>query len=111
MKIEDFEFGSIKIDGIKYDKDLIITPRGIIPNWWRREGHKVFWADLSFLDFEGIKYLIIGNGWSSAVKVMDDLKEKMKELNIRIISVNSKNALKEYENLKSQAILALHLTC
>lgn len=111
MKIEDFEFGSIKINGIKYQQDLIITPKGIIPNWWRKEGHKIFWEDLSFLNFEGIKYLIIGTGWSGAVQIQENLKEKMRENNIRIISVNSKKAIKEYENYKNEAILALHLTC
>lgn len=111
MKIEDLSFGFIKIDGIKYDKDLIITPKGIIPEWWRKEGHKVFWEDLSSLDFEGIKYLFIGNGWSSAVQVMDDLKEKMKEKNIVIISKNIQKIIKEYEQFKDKAILALHLTC
>ncbi len=111
MKIEEFVFGEIKIDGIIYNKDLIFTPKGIFPNWWRKEGHKIYWDDLSFINFEGIKYLIIGAGWSNAVKVMDDLKEKMKKLNIKIIVLNSQKALKEYEKLKNEAILALHLTC
>lgn len=111
MKIEEFTFGLIKIDGIKYDKDLILTPKGIIPNWWRIEGHRVYWKDLEFLNFDGIEYLMIGTGWSGAVKVMDDLKEKMKELNIRIISKYSQMILKEYEQYKDKAILALHLTC
>ncbi len=111
MKIEDFVFGEIKIDGIIYNKDLILTPRGIFPNWWRKEGHKICWDDLSFLNFEGIKYLIVGTGWSNAVMVMDDLKEKMKELNVEIITVNSQKAPKEYEPIKNEAILALHLTC
>lgn len=111
MKIEEFTFGLIKIDGIKYEKDLILTAKGIIPNWWRREGHRVCWKDLEFLDFNGIEYLMIGTGWSGAVKVMDDLKEKMKELNIKIISKYSQMILKEYEQFKDRAILALHLTC
>ncbi len=44
-------------------------------------------------------------------KIIDDLKEKMKKLNIKIIVLNSQKALKEYEKLKNEAILALHLTC
>ncbi len=111
MKIEELNFGSIKIDGIKYDKDLIITSKGIIPEWWRKEGHKIFWEDLSSLNFEGIKYLLIGNGFSGAVQIMDDLKEKMKEKNIIIISKNTQKIIKEYEQYKDKAILALHLTC
>lgn len=111
MKIEEISFGSIKIDGITYKNDIIITPKGIIPNWWRKEGHKVFWEDLSSLNFEGIKYLIIGTGWSEALKIQDDLKEKMLELGIKIISKNTSKVLKEYENFKNSGILALHLTC
>lgn len=111
MKIEENTFGSIKINGITYKNDIIITPKGVIPNWWRKEGHKIFWEDLSSLNFEGIKILFIGTGWSDALKVQDDLKEKMKELNIKIISKNTSKIIKEYENFKNISILALHLTC
>lgn len=111
MKIEEYEFGYIIIDGKKYQKDLIITPNGIIENWWRKEGHKVCWDDIKFLNFENIKYLIIGTGWAGVMKVSKDLEEKMQELNIKIIALDSKKAVKEYISLKEGSILAIHLTC
>jgi hypothetical protein len=44
--IERCEFGLMVVDGREYRADLVIHPRGIKPNWWRRQGHELALADL-----------------------------------------------------------------
>jgi len=46
--IDYYDFGVIIVDGRKYSRDLIITPKRIISNWWRVEGHKLCLEDLKW---------------------------------------------------------------
>ena len=61
-KIESYRFGQIVIDGRTYHKDVIITPRGILPNWWRAQGHSLSIADLAAVLENPPQVLVIGQG-------------------------------------------------
>ncbi len=46
MKIENYQFGRITIEGRTYTSDVIISPDGVNNSWWRETGHEVSINDL-----------------------------------------------------------------
>ena len=36
MKITNYSFGHIEVDGLGYSSDIIITPDGVQDGWWRK---------------------------------------------------------------------------
>ena len=46
MVIESYCFGEMVVNGVRYDKDLIVCPDNVRDNWWRKEGHRVSLEDI-----------------------------------------------------------------
>lgn len=112
MKIQNYEFGKIVINGKEYKQDLKIFSNSVKENWWRSQGHFLQVEDLEDVFNLKIKKLIIGKGYYGEMKVSDAVRKKAKELGIELIEKDSKEAIKEYENSdKENTILAIHLTC
>ncbi len=112
-KIDSYKFGRIVIDGLTYDRDVIILPDQVIRDWWRGSGHILHPDDL-LLVFEAFpKVLVVGQGSTSRMLVLDDTKQALKEACIELISLPTKEACQKYNELRIQcaAAAALHLTC
>ncbi|MFQ6672661.1 MAG: MTH938/NDUFAF3 family protein, partial [Candidatus Tectimicrobiota bacterium] len=63
--IEDYQFGSMTIDGTRYTADLLVLPSGeVLPEWWRAEGHRLVLEDLTAIVGHGARpeTLVIGTG-------------------------------------------------
>lgn len=45
-RLEDYSFGRLTVDGDEHTRDLIVLPRRVVANWWRREGHSLVLEDL-----------------------------------------------------------------
>jgi hypothetical protein len=111
--IETYSFGHIRIDEIDYEHDVIITPEGITPHWWRKVGHEVSIFDLA----EGLalrpRRLIIGTGAEGACRVLGEVEAYCAAQGIELIAVPTPEAVAEFNTLEdsSQTVCALHLTC
>ena len=46
MRIQNYEFGRVKINGETYNNDVIILPDRVVPDWWRKSGHEVQIEDI-----------------------------------------------------------------
>lgn len=69
MKIDDYDFGRIVIDGKTYTSDVIVYPERLDTSWWRKEGHLLQPEDITgVLDAEP-EVLIIGTGYSGCMRV------------------------------------------
>lgn len=114
MHIEKYSFGSIMIDGAKYRKDVIIFPDRVLSPWWREEGHSLSLKDLKeVLDFQP-ELLIIGTGAYGAMNIPKTTLKKLEEQNIKVISVKTGKAVKQYNEKieeNENTVAALHLTC
>lgn len=111
--IEDYQFGSIKIDGQTFDHDIQITPLGIL-KWWRDEGHRVGLEDLEEALKQNPEIIVIGTGASGMMEVPSPIKKYLEEKNIEVINKKTGQAVKDYNQLakKGQKVIALfHLTC
>ncbi len=87
MKIDDYDFGRIVIDGKTYTSDVIVYPERLDTSWWRKEGHLLQPEDITeVLDAEP-EVLIIGTGYSGCMRVPRPLSmflEKGKYSKIKI---------------------------
>lgn len=113
--IESYSFGRIVIDGKSYNKDIIVTTRGVIPNWWRRQGHKLTVEDLEgYINFN-LDVLVIGTGYYGIMRVPEEVIEELKERGVKEVIVKpTKEACKifnEFLRKKVKVVAALHLTC
>lgn len=113
--IEEYRFGMVKVDGVTYTRDILILVGGCVkPNWWRREGHKLYLDDLKDILDDKPEILVIGSGFYEAMDVPSDTVEALRNLGIEVFIENTRKAVKIYNELISKGkrvAAALHLTC
>jgi hypothetical protein len=112
MKIEEYRFGSIRINGEIYKNDVIITPCGIL-EWWRKESHEVYPEDLdNILEYKP-DLVIFGTGKSGRMHVTNNAKKFLENrgTTVKIAPTGSAKELynKSFDKMKVCALL--HLTC
>lgn len=113
MKIENYSFGEMKIEGRPYTSDLKIINGQITVNWWRKEGHSLTLEDIKDVLNAGPKTFVMGCGYASVLKVPHQLKEVLSQKGIKIIDVPTKKAVDIFNSspdLKKTAF-GFHLTC
>ncbi|MDP2807701.1 MAG: MTH938/NDUFAF3 family protein [bacterium] len=114
MKIENYSFGSIRIDGKEYRSDLIVYPDHIDDKWWRKEGHLLQMEDMTKAFSCKPEILIVGQGLPGLLKVDVKVEEYCRNQKIDLISLPTMDAVNKYNELankKPLVIAALHLTC
>lgn len=114
MKIEHYGFGEIVVDGIKYERDLIIFPDRIKENWWRKEGHSLCMEDLREVIEYKPEILIIGTGYSGVMKVPENLIGELEKKGIKVqvlLTGDVVKAFNKYVFQNKKVVCALHLTC
>lgn len=111
--IEAYRFGEITIAGKTYQRDVIIYPDRIDPNWWRKEGHMLEPADIREVIDSRPDVVIIGTGQPGFMKVSNQALAQMKKLKIEAIVMPTEQACKEYNRIAQhkKVIACLHLTC
>ena len=113
-QIEGYSFGTIKVDGTVYHKDLIIFPDKVMINWYRREGHSAAPEDLK----EAIDYspevLVVGKGAYGGMKIHSATREVLAENKIVLVEENTERACEtfnKYIEKGKKAVGAFHLSC
>ncbi|MHA1594397.1 MAG: Mth938-like domain-containing protein [Candidatus Baldrarchaeia archaeon] len=113
MKIEEYSFGRIVINGKTYTSDVIIFPDRVKGGWWRKEGHCLYIEDLKEVIEEKPEVLVVGTGAYGAMRVPKETLEELKRHGIEVIVCETKEACKIFNELsgKKRVVAALHLTC
>ena len=114
MVVQDLSFGSITIDGIKYEKDLVID-KGLICK--RKKGESKKYRDIyghtPLSAEENIPWdcrrLIIGTGHSSSLPVMKEVLDIAGIRGIQLINLSTPEAVKYINDPDTNFVL--HLTC
>ncbi len=110
--IDNYQFGSIRVNNINYTSDLIITPTGVISNWWRKEGHYFVLEDIPELDWMNVNSVIIGTGWSGLMQVHQSVLRYLEQKKIPFIIKPSPVAVKEFNRyINNMKLGFFHLTC
>jgi hypothetical protein len=115
MRIEAFSFGSIRIDGVTYGKDVVID-RGKV----RKRDKK---ASKKYRDEYGhtplsvredipwkCRRLVVGTG-DGALPVMDAVKDEARRRKVKLLVLPTAQAIVELQEHPADTNAILHLTC
>jgi hypothetical protein len=115
VQFEAFSFGSIRIDGVTYDHDVVID-RGQVrkrkkkPSKKFREGfghtpisaeEKIPWK---------CRRLLIGTG-TGALPVMDQVKKEARSRHVQLLMLPTAKAIEELRKNPEDTNAILHITC
>jgi hypothetical protein len=116
MDIEGFSFGEITIDGVRWERDVVID-RGEVrkrkkkPSRRYRErfGHTPLSVD------EAIPWacerLVVGTGAHGALPVMDDVKREAKRRDVELVTAPTAQAIEALHKHRKRTNAILHVTC
>lgn len=116
MKIDRFTFGSIRIDGETYDRDVVID-RGEVharskkpsKRFRDRYGHTPLSAD------EKIPWkcerLVIGTGAEGALPVMPAVAKEAERRGVELVAVRTPDAIRLLDAKRPATNAILHITC
>lgn len=115
MRFEGFSFGSIRIDGVTYEHDVVID-RGHVQKR-RKKPSKKFRDDFGHTPLsieEEIPWkcrrLVIGTG-TGALPVMDEVKREAKRRDVELVILPTAQAIDVLKNGASETNAVLHVTC
>lgn len=114
MSVESYSFGSMTVNGKKYNSDIIVYPDRVSSKWWRRNGHYLAPEDLDEVFDYRPDIVVVGQGAYGAMKIPDDTQKRMKEEGIELIAADTGTSVKRFnqELEKGRKVVgAFHLTC
>jgi hypothetical protein len=117
MRFEAFSFGSIRIDGVTYEYDVVIDRRKVRKR--KKQPSKEFrdsFGHTPLSSQEDIPWrccrLIVGTGAHGALPVMKDVEREAKRRGIELVVLPTAQAIEalKKENL-NETNAVLHVTC
>ena len=115
MRFEKFSFGSIRIDGITYERDVVID-RGAVRQRKKKPSKKFrdAYGHTPLSVVEKIpwkcKRLVIGTG-TGALPVMKEVKRAATRRKIKLLILPTAEAIKVLRKASDETNAVLHLTC
>jgi hypothetical protein len=115
MRFEKFSFGSIRIDGITYEHDVVIDQGEVHKR--KKKASKKFRDAFGHTPLsmeEDIPWkcrrLVIGSG-TGALPVMEEVKREARRRKIKLVILPTAEAIAELEERPAQTNAILHVTC
>jgi len=116
VQFKHFEFGSIDIDGVTYEHDVVLDRGEILRR--KKKASKQFRETFGHTPLsveENIPWkcvrLVIGTGAYGRLPVMDDVKHEARDRGVKLIVVPTAEAIKVLEQHPEQTNAILHVTC
>ena len=115
MRFEAFSFGSIRIDGITYEHDVVIDQGQVRKR--RKKPSKEFRDEFGHTPLSAkeeipwaCRRLIIGTG-TGALPVMDEVKREATRRKIKLLILPTAKAIEELKQRPRNTNAILHVTC
>jgi hypothetical protein len=116
MDIEGFSFGEITIDGVRWERDVVID-RGEVRKrkkkpsrrYQERFGHTPLSVDEAIP--WACKRLVVGTGAHGALPVMDDVKREAKRRGVELVTAPTAQAIEALHKHPKRTNAILHVTC
>jgi hypothetical protein len=115
MRFEGFSFGSIRIDGVSYDYDVVID-RGAVRKRKKKASRK-FREDFGHTPLsleEAIPWkcrrLVVGTG-TGALPVMKEVKAEARRRKIELMILPTAEAIEKLKQQPDGTNAVLHVTC
>jgi len=112
--IDQYSDGQIRINGSNYDQDVKIIDGKVVPNWWRKSGHRLDEEDIADILEASPDILVVGTGYAENMRVTQAVESRAKDRDIRLIAEATPQAVKTFNRLQSEGRSvagAFHLTC
>ncbi len=116
MRVEEFSFGSIRIDGVTYDHDVVIEggevrKRKKKPSKKFREafGHTPLSIE-ERIPWE-CRRLIVGTGANGSLPVMNEVKLEAERRKIELLILPTAKAIEALKQGPEETSAILHVTC
>ena len=116
MRFSGYSFGSIRVDGVTYDHDLVID-RGKIRKRKKTESRKFRdgYGHTPLSVAEEIPWrcrrLVIGTGADGALPVMQEVRDEARRREIDLVVLPTAEAIGALTKAKADTNAILHLTC
>lgn len=115
MHISDFSFGTITVDGTRYDRDIVVDCGKVRKR--KKKPSKALRGEFGHtpLSLEeripwNARRLIVGTGASGAMPVMEAVKEEARRRDVELVIAPTADALRDLaRHPESNAVL--HITC
>ena len=115
MQFQAFSFGSIRIDGVTYEHDVVIE--GGVVRKRRKKASKKYRDAFGHTPLSveekipwKCKRLVVGTG-TGALPVMDEVKREAKRRKIEFVVVPTERAIELLEQHADDTNAILHVTC
>lgn len=110
-RIDKTEFGSIIINGKKFNSDMIICWDGELRE--RTSSHNFTEDELHDLLLKEPEVIVVGTGTAGLMKIDQKTELKAKKEGIELISNRSHKAIQDFNNISKtkKAIALIHVTC
>jgi hypothetical protein len=116
MRIDEFTFGSIRIDGVVHEHDVVID-RGRVRKR-RKESSKPFRDAFGHTPLSAgeripwdCRRLIVGTGARGALPVMDEVKQEADRRQVELFTVPTREAIRALQAEPTDTNAILHVTC
>jgi hypothetical protein len=116
MRIDRFVFGSIRIDGVTYDRDVIID-RGKVKAR-KKKASKAFRGEFGHTPLSveepipwDCRRLVVGTGADAALPVMKDVMREAERRNVEILALPTIEAIEALGISTKDTNAILHVTC
>jgi hypothetical protein len=116
MRIDQFSFGSIRIDGVIYEHDVVIA-RGRVRKR-KKKSSKPFRDAFGHTPLsieENIPWdcrrLVVGTGADGALPVMDEVKQEAARREVDLVIVPTREAIRALQAEPKDTNAILHVTC
>ncbi len=116
MRVTDYSFGSVRVDGVTYDHDLIID-RGKIRRRKKAASRKFRGAyghtPLSIAEHIPwrCRRLVIGTGADGALPVMSQVRDEARRREVDLVVVPTAQAIGVLTETTKDTNAILHVTC
>jgi hypothetical protein len=111
-RIEEYEFGRVVVDGHQETRDVIVLPRRVVRDWWRREGHELVLDDLLQVLEELPERLVVGTGAHGQLRPDPEAIRELAARGVAVEAFPTAEAVRRYGELDpASTAAALHLTC
>jgi hypothetical protein len=114
-RFEEFSFGSIRIDGVTYENDVLIDrgevrkrKKKLSKKFREKFGHTPVSTE-EIIPWK-CKRLVIGTG-TGALPVMDEVKKEAKRRHVDLLMLPTAEAIEELRKNPKHTNAILHVTC
>jgi hypothetical protein len=116
--INGTSFGSITVDGVIFDHDIIITLEGKVIKRKKKlskaiygTSHTISLNEAVYIFQDGAEGIIIGSGQYGVAELSQEAAGFLKQRNCKVKLLSTPDAIQEWNRINGKWITLLHITC